>query len=150
MIQVVTNTFNRLIIQLRAALISRINILYQKERTFASPWELQRRGSQNSDTSSSATSLYEVRPFAFTFSHTFMEKCLRPLPPFSDLRRLLEIKNNHFFIQKHDPAGTYYGKRYHCQHISMYISCYNVTRASYNTTEQVTLCSLCCVCLLHH
>ena len=35
----------------------------------------------NSITSSSATSLYVVRPFCSTFSHTFIEKWRRPLSP---------------------------------------------------------------------
>ena len=34
----------------------------------------------NSRTSSSATSLYVVRPFSCTFAHTFEEKCRKPFP----------------------------------------------------------------------
>ena len=38
-------------------------------------------GAENSCTSSSATSLYVVRPLPSTFWHTFMLKWRRPLPP---------------------------------------------------------------------
>ena len=39
------------------------------------------RDAPNSATSSSATSLYVVRTFCSTFSHTFIEKCRSPLSP---------------------------------------------------------------------
>ena len=61
---------------------------YTRRRMFFSSyaWSAQNFGSsglENSATSSSATSLYVVVPLLSTFSQTFMEKCLRPLPPFS-------------------------------------------------------------------
>lgn len=53
----------------------------------------------NSDTSSSATSLYDVVPFRWTFSHTFIEKCLKPFPFLSPflLRLLKEGEKKHLF-----------------------------------------------------
>lgn len=56
--------------------------------------DAHRAGSVNSDTNSSATSLYEVVPFAFTFSQTFMEKWRNPFPPFSLFLRLLKVEKS--------------------------------------------------------
>ena len=54
--------------------------------------EITYLGSVNSLTNSSATSLYEVEPLAWTFSQTFIEKCLKPFKKRGALGKIERVK----------------------------------------------------------
>lgn len=89
--------------------------------------EAHLEGSVNSDTSSSATSLYEVVPLALTFSQTFMEKWRKPLPPFSLFLRLLKKKlikkcRHHYtvLLDSYDQMALV---RSVCEHVHFVDSC---------------------------